>query len=930
MSPRQIVRTFAFVVLLWQGMSVAAIAQSGTGAISGTAEDATGAVLPGVTITLVNPGTVGGNQQVVTDARGAYQFNRLVPGTYGVKAELQGFQIALRENVVVNADVTARVDMRMEVGTTAETITVSGQAALLDTTTALNQTVLDHTVTVPGIVMNKYDVGGTEGFQQSNATVHGASQSDEGGFAIDGMEVGGGNGPGGAIVMYFPPASFEEINYQAGSAPAESAKGGIVYNMVTRTGTNAFHGGAKADGANSSMQWENLSPEFREAQRARIPSWVLAANPNAQPEQKIYFIYDTSSHVEGPIIRDKLWFTFSESLNKLNQPRVGSYNPDGSAFLDDNASQTWSYKISYQPKPSHQLHFYQLRVSKQQFHRTGNDTVAFAESRATVRQAPNTKFAEQLRWTGALSGRMLAEVGASMQDGPLMMVHQPEVKEGDVPRFDSVTQANTVAWPTYNTTPQYRAVLQPSLSIIAGRHDLKFGYQYMRSLNRPKAYAMSHYPAGLRAVFRNGVPDSVNTYNTPTDAPSWEFNNSFYAQDKFAVNRKLTLNYGLRVQRTVNYIPALCQVQTIFINARCFDEITLPKFLDATPRFAMIYDLFGNGRTAIKFSANRYLTGLASTFSNRVNPIRLTNDTRSWSDRNGDQIPQLDELGPSTGFGLGTSNRYNPDIKRPYANEFSVELEHQLPGPVVVSVAYYNRTIKRAFGSKNVAVPRESYTAIQVVERVTGTPVTVYNQNPALFGRIDTLWDNFPEVLDTRYNGVDVNFQKRLSNRWMVRGGMSFGRYTGDIHGTADLNNPNFQFREGVQSQNVPFAYKVFGLYELPYQISFSASGQYSAGFPEIDTLSVGRDTVTLTQVTQSVTVGPAGTHSLPNVGLLDLSARKRMRFGRVSATPGINLYNVFNSSTILQRTTSLGPAYGRVNQLLRGRMMKLGLDLDF
>ena len=91
----------------------------------------------------------------------------------------------------------------------------------------------------------------------------------------------------------------------------------------------------------------------------------------------------------------------------------------------------------------------------------------------------------------------------------------------------------------------------------------------------------------------------------------------------------------------------------------------------------------------------------------------------------------------------------------------------------------------------------ESYTPMQVKELSSGREVTVYNQSAALRGRFDTLWDNVPE-LNGDYNGVDLNFRKRLSNRWMVMGGVSLGRDEGDIYGSSDLNDPNFTFRRGV------------------------------------------------------------------------------------------------------------------------------------
>src|SRR5438132_10747659 len=136
-------RRISLLAVLAVCMTVPAFAQLSTGSIAGTVKDSTGAVIPGVSVTLSNPGVIGGNQQVVTNEQGRYQFTRLVPGTYSVRAELTGFRPALLDNLNVNADFTIRGDMTLEVGTVADTVTVTGESPLLDTTSALNQAVLD-------------------------------------------------------------------------------------------------------------------------------------------------------------------------------------------------------------------------------------------------------------------------------------------------------------------------------------------------------------------------------------------------------------------------------------------------------------------------------------------------------------------------------------------------------------------------------------------------------------------------------------------------------------------------------------------------------------------------------------------------------------------------------------------------------------------
>jgi hypothetical protein len=233
-----------------------------------------------------------------------------------------------------------------------------------------------------------------------------------------------------------------------------------------------------------------------------------------------------------------------------------------------------------------------------------------------------------------------------------------------------------------------------------------------------------------------------------------------------------------------------------------------------------------------------------------------------------------------------------------------------------------------------VAVPTDTYIPIVVTEAQSGRQVTVYNQAPALRGKNDILWANSPE-LDSTYNGADITFNKRLSNRWSLTGGGSFGKTTGDIYPTTsatagDLNNPNLQFRRGVVGTDVPWSYRASGVYEFPYQISVSATAQYYQGFPELTTVSIGTNTVTLTQGTTTLTVEPRGSTRLPAVSSLDVSIRRSWRIGQYKLDPRLDLYNLTNAATILGRITQLGPTYGRVSSIQRGRLVKVGVNVDF
>ncbi len=918
------------------------MAQLTTGTITGTIHDASGAIVPGVSVALVRPGVIGANQTATTDERGVYVFTRLVPGTYGVRAELMGFTPAIAENLVVNADATVRADLVMRVGGLSDSVIVTGETPLLDTTSTLTQTVLERQVldkipsgndlwsigrSVPGVIMTTYDVGGSNSYQASFPTSHG-SVAAENKYLIDGMDVSSANFVGAGILTYYDSMMFEEINYQVGGASAENSQGGVVMNMVTKTGTNQLRGSFMFSGSNENLQSSNVTDALRRDLLANVPAKVLAANPNLQPGNKILDMFDSSASVSGPIMRNRLWFVATGRLQALNQLQIGSYNPDGTQAVDDNKIKNGSVKVSWQATPANQLHFTFNRNLKYRYHRRAG---TFVEDRAsTLQDQPTNVF--QAKWTSAVSPKLIVDVSSSLQKGTTPSREQKEVQPGDIPRTDLVTLISSVAASTYSLNPQYKGVFNASASYFFGKHEMKAGYQFVRGMSRRSAYSMSHYPAGLLARYRNDVPDSVVVYNTPHDTVGYFHDNALYIQDKWTPVRKVTATVGLRLQKSYGWIPPVCQPQTIFIAGQCFDEVGgFPDYLDLAPRFGLVYDLRGDGRTALKFAANRYHLSIGGGFVDRLNPVTLKNETRQWTDRNSDLIPQLDELGPGTGFNLGTTNRYNPDVGRAYSDELSLELEHQLPGDIVLSVGYTNRRIRDNVGARNMAVPRDSYIPLVVTERVSGREVTVYNQNPSTRGLFDVLWDNYPE-LDSEFNGVDITFTRRLRGRWMLMGGLSLGRNVGDTYAEgSDLNNPNFMFRRGVTEFDVPLAFKLSGLYELPLGVQVSGKMQFFNGFPEAPTVLVTSQTVTLTQVSQSVRVDETGITRLPNVDIVDVRFSRAFRLtGEMRFEPALDIFNVTNSSPIQSRVTQLGPAFGRANEILRGRLFRLGFYLRF
>src|SRR6266849_1812586 len=414
MPERTVVRNILLAALLWITLSLPALAQ-GVGAIGGTVRDESGAVMPGVTVTLSSPGVIGGDQSTVSDGTGAYQLTRLVPGTYSVKAELQGFRAVIQENIRVSADNTSRADLKLAVGDLAETITVTGSSPLLDTTSALNQTVMSREVLdtlptardifsiarlAPALTVGKLDVGGKDSLMNSNSVfIHGSTGAQQA-FMVDGMDI---TSYSGGISFTMDSFAYQEINYQGGNLPAERAAAGVVSNMITKTGTNAFHGSAAINGTNSSLQSNNLSPALKAQLLAGVPAFAKAANSIIEPGAKTLKLWESMVSYSGPVVKDRLWFVASGKLAEVDTLRVGSYNADGTQLLDDNQLRNLLGKASWAVNNNNQVHFTYGCVHKGRYHQAGGPTVTQFFDTAASFYNPSRNHYQLARWTSVLS-----------------------------------------------------------------------------------------------------------------------------------------------------------------------------------------------------------------------------------------------------------------------------------------------------------------------------------------------------------------------------------------------------------------------------------------------------------------------------------------------------------------------------------------------
>src|SRR4051812_24791766 len=326
-----------------------AAAQVVNGSITGTVSDTSGGVLPGVNVALTGARLIGGGDSQVTDSTGNYRFDRLSPGSYTVKFELQGFKGIVREGILVNAAFVATVNVKLEVGNMAESITVTGDSPTVDTKSNVQQTVMNQEILegvptgrdpwslaklIPGVQVATYDVGGTQSMQQSSMSAHGSNTNDVT-YNIDGASVNWPGGGGGATMLYYDQGMFEEVNYMTSAIPAEVMAGGVSINMVTKDGGNKWKGQLRYSFANDSRQ--GATPLDAAAAAAQVGAPDFLGNPT----KKTYALNFAGG---GAIVENRLWVNGTIRkwvVNKL----VNARNLDKSQALDDNDLKNYSGKV---------------------------------------------------------------------------------------------------------------------------------------------------------------------------------------------------------------------------------------------------------------------------------------------------------------------------------------------------------------------------------------------------------------------------------------------------------------------------------------------------------------------------------------------------------------------------------------------------------
>jgi hypothetical protein len=953
---------------------VPGFAQISGGSISGTVTDEQKAVLPGVTVTVQGSDRT---LNAVTDESGRFRFLNQPPGTYTVTIELAGFAKVVREGIVVAVGREADLPVQLRLASVAETITVTGESPLVDTKvtgTATNFTTDELTKiptsrdpfalmrSVPGVLVDRVNIGGNETGQQSNFASKGTRPQDAS-WTMDGIEITD-MAATGASPSYFNFDNFEEIQVSTAGNDIKSRTGGMGLNLVVKRGTNSFNGTVRGYFDNDAMESSNVPDELK----------ATGVTPDTADHNEQ--ISDYGFDVGGPIIKDKAWFYASYSIQDVRLVRRAG------ALVDRTVLKNPTAKLNWQATKSDMVSFLFFDGFKIKDGRSPGVTgIVFDAPTATFHQDNSyTDFPLHGLWKigddhtfgsnlfvsanyGYYNTGFILDPtgGLEMQAGRdfITATSYGSVSQGDNVRPQKVVNVNAQSFTTR----------------MGGSHDIKFGVGYRTT----DAIASTIWPgngilANARAgnfqaqVFREGKGGNRANYL------------NFYVGDTIAFDR-MTVDLGLRFDRQDGEaLPSETKANPAFptlVPGIVFAGYKTPfTWNNFSPRAGITFALDAERKTVARASYSRYAGQLNTGTVGVMNPSSAAGSASyRWVDTNGDHFAQASEVNlnefisaaggfnPANPTAVTSANVLDPDLKAPRTTSVVIGFDRELIPNLAFTTNYSYTQTSDLFGNftgtitPRVGVTLADYTPGSGVTGTLqdGTPYDVAtwipNQAAVNAGGNGFLTTNVPGFT-TAYHGIEVGITKRLSNRWMSRVGFSWNDATEHFdgpEGMIDVNgNPTPTATEPLKNGgqfapqsggsgsgtiyiNAKWQFNANAMYQGPWKLELSANvfGRQGYPFPIVrsgTTAALGADSAI------SVLVSPEiDTFRHPNLWNTDLRVARQFGSDRLRVRAIFDLFNVLNANTALVRVNNITSTnFNALAQNLSPRIARVGVVVGF
>ena len=698
--------------------------------IAGTVKDASGAVLPGVTVEAASPALIEKVRSVVTDDSGQYRIVDLRPGTYSVTFTLAGFTTVKREGIELTGSFNAPVSVELRVGGIEETITVTGESPIVDTQSIRRQTTLDHeilttaptarswaatAVLIPGIITQ---AGASADIQVTpQMTVFGGmgGRGNEGRMQVDGLNTGAALNGGGVSTYVADVSNAAEVVTTTSGGMGEAEVGGPTLSIVPRSGGNNMSGAIYLSGVSRGMVGSNYSDALKTA--------------GLSTPGKLIKQWDFTGGVGGPIKKDRIWYyatardegqhrTIPGIFPNLNagDPTKWFYEPDRTKEARGAESfQLFSARFTIQASQRNKFNIHwdwqipcngAAVTTNADACRSQPDSGAVLGSLGlgglTATSSPETAGYlhvlvqnRQFTWSSPVTNRLLLEAGLGSyvaKWGPneapgnptrsLIRVTEQAARDG----FSANLNYRSANWPeNYDNPNTWRA----SASYVTGAHSYKFGY--IGGLLREDIENHGN-DLNLAYTFNNRVPSQITQSLRVFKQMDRVRYTAIYAQDQWTLGR-MTLQGAVRFDRAWSYSPEQTIGPTTFLSTQLhFDETPgVNAYKDISPRGGVAYDVFGNGKTSVKVNFGKYLEPASNLNGNYSisNPIAriATTTNRGWNDVlpvpggiPGDFIPQCNlnlvdangECGAMVSRTFGTNVRTTAAIDPAIMNGWNV------------------------------------------------------------------------------------------------------------------------------------------------------------------------------------------------------------------------------------------------------------------
>ncbi len=969
------------------------------GTIAGVVKDASGAVLPGVTVEVGSPALIEKTRTAVTDGSGQYAVISLPVGTYDVTFTLTGFSTVKRSGIEVLANFTAQVSAELKVGAVAETITVTGESPLIDVQgTITNRAVTPDLIKaipnggtmyqlaamMPGVfISGGQDVGGSSGSPVgAQLSTHGGPGSDEVQL-LDGLRIGNMMG-GSRTQQTLSPLLYDEVDVQLSGQSGDAVSLGVTSNSIPRSGGNTFAGTILTNGSGPGLQTSNLTP--------RLQALGLTSTSTLRK------LFDLNGSIGGPIVRDRVWFYVTERYQTNSTYAAGSFYDANPLPTPGNLTRVATSEQGYNPQ---YLWDNTGRLTASLTQKLRVNGTAIVQRKwwpyyPGVSAAASPESNVQITWPGriyqgsatyAATSRLLLEAGFNWQDSSDLWAPEPfaDNTHGNAVRVveQGTTLANGTVIPaiTYgplsptlaSDNPMHMSGYRAAVNYVTGTHTVKVGMDLQSGsrqnqwlgLTTPVQYRTLGYQLNQVTIF---APPGVYKSNLDYDA-------GIYAQDRWTMKR-LTLTGALRFDLQKESYDASTIGPTFYLPNRAVQTIpgaNVTDWKDINPRFGAAYDLFGNGKTALKFSAARGVQGETIATAASLNPGSsfATSTAINVNDANHNNIPDCDLLNskangeclgwvtPSFGSAIpltqqdpATLNGWN---KRPWNWEFSAGIQQELSPRLSAGITYYRRIYGGFLVTDNTATTAADYAQYSLTVptdarlATSGQTLTYYDVNPVLKNGLSgltttnliTFASNYGSLYQ-HWNGIDLTATSRLAGGVTANGGVTFGRALFDDCQVAAqlpemLYTPNVSplqmchFESGWAPQ-----FKMLGSYTLPWQ-SIRISGNFQSLPGPVRQASVlytqaqvtsalgrpatvaGNKSVLALEPSFPLAIPPGvgtpfllGTEFGDRLNQLDVRFSKIFKFGsKNTIDANFDIYNAFNSDAVLSEQSAYSGTNG-------------------